>query len=56
MSRIKFKQPNNRLVTVDIYGKNHIHKEYKFDEIWDTVQREGYTIISLKMNRYETQP
>lgn len=36
--------------------ENHIHKEYKFDEIWDTVQREGYTIISLKMNRYETQP
>ena len=35
---------------------NHIHKEYDFDEIWDTVQREGYTIISLKMNRYETQP
>ena len=36
--------------------ENHIHKEYEFDEIWDTVQREGYTIISLKMNSYETQP
>ena len=36
--------------------QNHIHKEYEFDEIWDTVQREGYTIISLKMNSYETQP
>ena len=35
---------------------NHIHKDYDFDEIWDTVQREGYTIISLKMNSYETQP
>ena len=36
--------------------ENHIHKEYEFDEIWDTVQREEYTIISLKMNSYETQP
>ena len=36
--------------------ENHIHKEYDFDEIWDTVQYEGYTLISLKMNCYETQP
>ena len=36
--------------------KNHIYKDYEFDEIWDTVQREGYTIISLKMSRYENQP
>ena len=35
---------------------NHIHKDYDFDEIWDTVQYEGYTLISLKMNRYEHQP
>ena len=36
--------------------ENHIHKDYDFDEIWDTVQYEGFTIISLKMNRYEHQP
>ena len=35
---------------------NHIHKEYDFDEIWDTVQYEGFTLISLKTNRYENQP
>ena len=36
--------------------ENHIHKDYDFDEIWDTVQYEGFTLISLKMNRYEHQP
>ena len=36
--------------------QNHIHKEYDFDEIWDTVQYEGYTLVSLKMSRYENQP
>ena len=36
--------------------ENHIHKDYDFDEIWDTVQHEGFTLISLKMNRYEHQP
>lgn len=35
---------------------NHIHKEYDFDEIWDTIQHHGYTIISIKSNRYENQP
>ena len=35
---------------------NHIHKDYDFDEIWDTVQYEGYTLVSLKMSRYENQP
>ena len=35
--------------------QNHIHKEYYFDEIWDTVQCEGYTLISFKMNCYEAQ-
>ena len=35
---------------------NHIHKDYDFDEIWDTVQYEGFTLISLKINRYEHQP
>ena len=35
---------------------NHIHKDYDFDEIWDTIQHHGYTIISLKTNRSDNQP
>ena len=35
---------------------NHIHKDYEFDEIWDTFQHHEYTIIFLKPNRYENQP
>lgn len=35
---------------------NHIHKDYDFDEIWYTIQYEGFTLISLKNNHYENQP
>ena len=35
---------------------NHIHNDYDFDNIWDTFQHHGYTIISLKPNRYENHP
>ena len=35
---------------------NHIHKDYDFDEIWDTIQHHGYTLISLKTNRSDNQP
>ena len=35
---------------------NHIHKDYDFDEILDTIQHHGYTIISLKSNRSDNQP
>ena len=34
---------------------NHIHKDYDFDEIWCTIQYEGYTLISLKTNRSDNQ-
>ena len=34
---------------------NHIHKDYDLDEIWYTIQYEGYTLISLKTNRYDNQ-
>ena len=35
--------------------QSHIHQEYDFDEILDTVQCKGYTLISLKTNRYKSQ-
>ena len=35
--------------------KNHIHKEYDLDEIWYTIQYEGFTLISLKNNRSDNQ-
>ena len=35
--------------------EKHIHQEYDFDEILETVQCKGYTLISLKTNRYKSQ-
>ena len=35
--------------------QNHLKTEYDFDEIWDTVQCDGYTKIVLKMGRHDCQ-
>lgn len=36
--------------------KDHIKEEYTFDEIWDTIQCDGYTKIVLRMGRHDNQP
>lgn len=40
---------------VEKIWKNHIKEEYTFDEIWDTIQCEGYTKIALRMGRHDHQ-
>ncbi len=41
---------------VEEIWKNHIKEEYTFDEIWNTIQCEGYTKIVLRMGRHDIQP
>lgn len=35
--------------------QNHIKEEYDVDEIWDTVQCDGYTKVIFPMRKYENQ-
>lgn len=41
---------------VEEIWKNHIKEEYTFDEIWNTIQCDGYTKIALRMGRHDHQP
>lgn len=41
---------------VEEIWKNHIKEEYTFDEIWNTIQCDGYTKIVLRMGRHDHQP
>lgn len=36
--------------------EKQIKEEYTFDEIWDTIQCDGYTKIALRMGRHDPQP
>lgn len=41
---------------VEEIWKDHITEIYTFDEIWSTIQCEGYTKIALRMGRHDVQP
>ncbi len=41
---------------VEKIWKDHIEETYTFDEIWSTIQCEGYTKIVLRMGRHDIQP
>lgn len=41
---------------VEEIWKDHIKEKYTFDEIWSTIQCDGYTKIVLRMGRHDIQP